>query len=100
LVFASAVAFFGSYDTGASLMGSFARFSFEAKVTKNVGFFCTLGSSSAASSLDSDRPGLRQTNPQKRGKKENSTVQRVAIRNYGSESSMSNKEGGGFEEDG
>jgi hypothetical protein len=64
LAFAPAEAFFGGFIAEASLVGCVAGFSCEAKVIETLGF-CILGSSSVASSLDSDNPGLRQTNPQK-----------------------------------
>jgi hypothetical protein len=60
------MAFFGGFDSGASLMEPFPGFSFEAKVTETMGFY-TLGSSLAASSLDPYKTKTKTNKPAKRG---------------------------------
>jgi hypothetical protein len=62
LVYVSAAAFFGGSTIGASLMGPFDGFFFEAEETKGAGS-CTLASSSIALPLESENPRLKQVNP-------------------------------------
>jgi hypothetical protein len=67
-------------------MESFPGFSFEAEVTETMGF-CTLGSSSAASSLDPYKTKTKTNKPAKRGRKKLAQNKEYLWETYGSESS-------------
>jgi hypothetical protein len=91
LLFLALVAFFGGFDIGASLMESFAGFSFEVEVKEIVGF-CILGSSSVTSSLDSEKTKTKTIQPAKMGRKKLAQNKEYYLGTYGPESSKSNRE--------